>query len=362
MRIVQACPYDWDAPGGVQVHVRELAARLRGRGHETLVLAPGRRSPEGPGVVVVGRPLRVPYRGTVAPICFSPASWRRVRAAIGAFRPDVVHAHEPLAPSTSMAAVLASPSPAVATFHAHLDRSRLLQWAAPALGPVWRRLRVRVAVSAAAASFVARAFPGEVVVVPNGVDLAAFAEAAPAGDLPPGRRVLWVGRADPQKALPVALRAFVALARDLPDLWLVVAGVGPGPLPGVPEEVRGRVRLLGPVPHEDLPAYYAACDAFLASAAGQESFGIVLVEAMAAGLPVVATDIPGYREVVRHGVDGLLVPPGDPEAMAAALRRVVSDRELAGRLAAGGRARAREFSWDRVVERLEAMYAEAAAG
>lgn len=356
MRVALACPYAWEAPGGVQVHVRALAEHLRGRGHETLVLAPGLGPPE-PGVVLVGAPVRVRYGGTVAPICFSPRSALRVRRALRSFAPHVVHAHEPFSPSTGLFAVLLSPAPVVATFHAYAERSGLYTAAAPLLRPLWRRLRVRLAVSQAAAAFVTARFGAGVRVVPNGVDVDRFAGAAPRS----GRRVLWVNRLDPQKGFGVALEAFARLARELPGLTFVVVGEGRDRrlVETLPADLRARVELRGAVPHEDLPRHYAGASVFVAPALGQESFGMVLVEAMAAGVPVVASDIPGYREVVRDGVDGLLVPPGDPGALAAAVRRVLEEPGLAERLRAAGRARAEGFRWEAVVEQVEAAYREA---
>lgn len=359
------CPYAWEAPGGVQVHVRELAEQLRSRRHEVLVLAPGdRRAPE-PWVRIVGRPVRVPYRGTVAPISFSWGSWRHVREAMRRFGPDVVHAHEPLTPSTSMLAVRAATAPVVATFHAYLDRSRLMEIASPALRTVLRRVDAAVAVSEAAAAFLQRSLDLEVEVIPNGLDVDRFAHpgAAPAG-MPPGPVLLWVSRLDPQKGFRVLLRAFARLAREHPNLSLVVAGDGRDrdALGLLSEAERARVVMLGAVPHGDLPPYYGAADVFVAPATGQESFGYVLVEAMASGLPVVASDIAGYREVVRGGVEGLLVPPNDPDALASAVGDVLSDPALAARLAEAGRVRAAAFGWDRVVPRLEAVYRRVTGG
>ena len=364
MRILQACPYGWEMPGGVQVHVLALATRLIERGHDVLVLAPGREPPAEDFVRIVGTPIRIPYQGTVAPICPWPWSAWRVRNARTAFRPDVVHAHEPLIPSTSMYATLGSSAPTVATFHAHAERSRLLDVAAPTLRLVWRRIAIPVAVSEAAAAFVGARFAGPVRVIPNGVDVELFGDAEPPADLPEGRRVLWVGRLDPQKGFPIALRAFARLAEDLPDVSFVVAGDGPehGAVEMLPSELRARVTMLGSVPHDELPKYHAAADAFIAPALGQESFGMVLIEAMAAGVPVVASDIAGYREVVRDGIEGSLVPPGDAEGLAAALRPILTDTEFAERLRAAGRARALEFSWAHVVDRIEAVYKEAVGG
>jgi phosphatidyl-myo-inositol alpha-mannosyltransferase len=361
MRILLACPYAWEAPGGVQVHVRQLAQHLRERGHEALILAPGDEGAPEAGVRIVGPPLRIPYQGTVAPISFSPRSWTRVGEALRSFLPDIVHAHEPLAPSASMFATLMARVPVVATFHAHAERSRLLTVAAPALRTVWRRLRVRIAVSEAAAGFVESRFGHGVRIVPNGCDVDLFAKAEPAEDLPPGRRALWVGRLDPQKGFGVALRAFAVLAAEIPDLVFVVAGDGRdrGLVTSLPPDSRSRVVMLGAVPHERLPRYHAAADAFVAPALGQESFGMVLVEAMAAGLPVVASDIAGYREVIRSDVVGLLVPPNDASALASALRRVLTDGQLAARLAQAGRARAERYRWPVVVDEIESAYREA---
>lgn len=361
MRIVQVSPYSLDAPGGVQTHVLQLAAHLKERGHEVVVLGPGVRPSANPGVRIVGRPVRVPYRGTVAPICLSLSSVRRVRTALRELRPDVVHAHEPFAPSSSMAATLAARSPVAATFHAFSERSGLFDATAPLLRPVWRRLAVRVAVSEAAASFVRSRMGDGIQVVPNGLDVDLFAVAEPATALPPGRRVLWVGRLDRQKGFPVALRAFERLARDFEDVSLIVAGDGRDrdALRSLSGGVRDRVVMLGAVPHGRLPGYHAAADVFISPATGQESFGLVLVEAMAAGVPVVASDIAGYREVVRGGVNGLLVPSGDPAALAEAVGRILSDPGLAERLREAGRSRAREFSWEKVASRLEDVYREA---
>jgi phosphatidylinositol alpha-mannosyltransferase len=361
VRIVLACPYSWDAPGGVQVHIRELASQLGRRGHEVLILAPGRRPGSDPSVRIVGRPFAVRYQGTVAPISPWPWSILSIGRALRAFGPDVLHAHEPIAPSTSMLAVLRSRVPAVGTFHAHAERSALFDVAAPFLRFVWRRLAVRVAVSEAASRFVTSRLGDGVRVIPNGVDLELFARAEPADGLPPGRRLLWVGRLDRQKGFPVAVRAFAELAREFTDLRFVVVGDGRdrAAVNLVPSELRRRIHLVGTVRHELLSAYHAAADVFVSAAVGQESFGMVLVEAMAAGLPVVASDIAGYREVVRRDVDGLLVPPGDSQALARAVRRVLTEPDLAKRLAAAGRARARRYGWEVVVQEIESAYRDA---
>lgn len=360
MRVALACPYALDAPGGVQVHVLQLARHLRMAGHETLLLGPGWAPPEDPAVVVVGKPVRVRFNGSVAAIAPDPRTRRRIRAALSAFRPDVVHVHEPLSPSTGMFAAQVAAAPVVGTFHAYADRSRAMQLAAPMLRGVWRRLAVRMAVSEAAAEFANRHFAGPVRIVPNGVDVELFTSAAPA-TLPPGRRVLFVNRLEPRKGFDVAVRAFGILAPEVPDLRMIVAGAGSEQrsLELLPSAVRSRVLMLGRVPHDALPPYHAAVELFIAPAVGGESFGIVLVEAMAAGLPIVATDIPGYREVVRDGIEGILIPPRDPAALAAAVRRLLEHPEEMAKLGEAGRRRAERYSWAVVTREIEAAYEDA---
>jgi phosphatidylinositol alpha-mannosyltransferase len=305
----------------------------------------------------------VPYQGTVAPICFSPHSARIIGSVLRGFGPDVVHAHEPFSPSTSMLATLRSRAPVVATFHAFAERSRLLTTSAPALRVVWRKLKIRVAVSEAAAGFIRSRFGDGIRIVPNGCDVEMFRNDATkvAPGLPTGRRMLWVGRLDAQKGFPIAVSAFRRIAAEVPDLSFIVVGEGRDrpAVSSLPPDLRRRVVMAGSVPHESLPAYFAGADVFVSPAVGQESFGLVLVEAMAAGVPVVASDIAGYREVVRANVDGLLVRRRDPAALAEAARRVLSDPELASRLIEAGRARADRYRWDVVAGEIEAAYEDA---
>jgi len=360
VRIALACPYAWDDAGGVQVQVGELAERLLSRGHDVKVLTPARRRPREPHVVGVGRPVDVPYNASNAPIDLRPWSRRRIRDLLRGFGPDLVHAHQPTVPSTGMWATLEARAPVVGTFHSGATRARLYDLTAPLIRRVARRLAVRIAVSERAAAFERSRIGGAFEIIPNGVETAAFAEAIPA-DLGAGTKLLFVGRLDARKGFPAAVDAFRRLAARRDDLRLVVAGDGPqgSAVDRLDDADRARVRMLGRVPHAELPAVAAACDLYLGPATGGESFGVVLVEAMAAGLPVVASDIPGYDEVVRDGVNGLLVPPGNPDALAAAAGRVLDEPALAGRLAAAGRDRAAIFDWSVVVEAIEEAYRRA---
>ncbi|HYU92111.1 MAG TPA: glycosyltransferase family 4 protein [Actinomycetota bacterium] len=362
MRVALACPYAWDSPGGVQVHVRELGERLRGRGHEVLVLTPSRKPPVEPWVRAVGRPVEVPYNRSTAPI--DPRLWsvRPVRQLLFGFQPDVVHAHEPFTPSTSMWATLSSPAPVVATFHSGAERSLLFDLASPVLRRMARRIAVRIAVSERAAAFARARLGGDFRVVPNGLDVASFAAAEPA-DLGPGRGLLFVGRLHRRKGFPVAVEAFRLLADRHADTRLVVAGDGEerAAADRLQPPVRARVTMLGIVPHDQLPRYYAACDLLVAPSLGGESFGYVLLEAMAAGLPVVASRIPGYDEVVRDGREGFLVPPGNPRALADAAAKVLDDPTMAQTMGHAGRTTAARYDWAVVAGQIETAYREALA-
>jgi phosphatidylinositol alpha-mannosyltransferase len=255
--------------------------------------------------------------------------------------------------------------PVVATFHSAASRSLAFDIAAPLLRRVAHRLSARIAVSEAAAEFVRKRIGGTFEVIPNGVEVSRFQTAAPddlaarlGAKLGSGVKVLFVGRLDTRKGFKTAVEAFRLAAATREDLRLIVVGDGPakGAVESLPVGLRGRVSMLGAIPNAEIPAYYAACDVYMSPAVGGESFGIVLVESMAAGLPLVASDIPGYREVVTDGVQGLLVDPRDAAAFAEAIGRLLDDQSLAGRLASGGLARARGYDWGVVVPQIEQIY------
>jgi len=362
MRILQVCPYDWDAPGGVQTHVRQLSEALTRRGHDLLVVAPGRRGAAESWVRIVGRPIRVPFNGTVAPICpLLSAAWR-IGRILREFRPTIVHAHEPLAPSLGLYAGLLAASPVVATFHAHCDVriGRLLYGSAT--WPLNWRVDAGIAVSPAATSCLGRGVRVPFHIVPNGVEHRFF-------DLDAGeargaaRRMLFAHRLEPRKGFGVTVAAFGQLAEVFPEIELVVIGEGHDQrlIDSLPPAARARVCLLGTLPRQALVAEFAAADVFVASAIHGESFGLVLLEAMAAGLPVVASDLDAYREVVRDGCEALLVPPGDSGALATAVAQILRSADLAGRLGSAGRARAMHFSWPRIAEAVERIYDDVTA-
>ena len=273
MRIALVCPYAWDAPGGVQTQVRGLARRFRERGHEVLVVASSSRNWREPGLAIVGRPVRVPFNGSVAPICPDPRSRPRIRAALRSFGPDVVHVHEPFAPSTSLYAALDSPAPVVATFHSYMERSVLLSAAAPMLDRVWDRFAARIAVSRAAAEWVHHSFEGPLRVVPNGVDVERF-RLGPGADLPEGRRMLFVSRLERRKGFRVALHVLDRALASVPDALLIVVGEGPErrALAEAPQRIRSRVLMVGTVSNAELPPYHRASELFLAPAVEDAGF------------------------------------------------------------------------------------------
>jgi phosphatidylinositol alpha-mannosyltransferase len=363
MRIVQVCPYNWDTNGGVQIHVRQLAQELRGRGHEVLIVAPGDVVGVREDAHVVGRTLTVLSNGSVARICLSPRARRTMHASIARFAPDLVHIHEPFAPMLSVSATMGATVPVVGTFHSYFDprrlEGRIYGAMAPLLRRVWDRVDRRIAVSGAARlSATSRLGDAPMDIVPNGAEVRHFARARPATHLPTGRKLLFVGRLEPRKGFPIAVRAFAQLAEQYPDLQLVVVGDGPEKhaVDVLSPALRARVQMLGKVTYDALPTYHQAADIFISPATGSESFGIVLVEAMAAGLPLVASDIAGYREVSRHGKEGLLVKPSDPHALADGVRTLLDNPTYARTLGANGATRAQDFAWDRILDQLEVVY------
>lgn len=372
MRVAIISPYDLGVPGGVQSHVRQLAARLRADGDRVVLLGAGAvgvvtgsaRSPE----VGLGRTRGIAFNGAVAPIALRPtAAWRTIRA-LERLKPEVVHVHEPMVPMVGPAAALGSVAPLVVTFHAWSDSDRAYRLARPLGRGILTRSAVAVAVSRAAADYHARALgvpPDRFRVVPNGIDVAPFQRAAKAVGQnriagPP--RVVFVGRLEPRKGVLVLARAYLELLDTHPGAELTVIGDGPqrAELAGLLDGVAvGQVQLAGRVDGAALAEALARADVAVAPALGGESFGIVLLEAMAARTAVVASDLPGYRSVVTGGRDGVLVPPGDPHRLAVAIGALVEDPDRRSGLVAAGELTADAHDWSSVAARLRGVYEEA---
>jgi phosphatidyl-myo-inositol alpha-mannosyltransferase len=367
MNIGLVCPYEWTVPGGVGNHVRALAEELRRAGHRVDVLAPAERPVTEPGFVGLGGSLAVPYNGSVARIAFGPRTLARVRRAVQRGGYDLLHVHEPLSPSVGLLAVLQSgPSvPVVGTFHANLGRSLALEAASPVLRRVYHRLAGRIAVSASARDTWQGQFGGAMAVVPNGVAPEFFASPEPLESWKhDGPTLLFVGRLEPRKGLTYLVRAFLRLKPAFPRLRLLVVGRDDKhqrdkAMALVPPRLRTDLVFVGSVPQDDLPSYYASADVFCAPSLGGESFGIVLAEAMAVGRPVVCSDIGGYRDVVRDGSDGLLVPPRDPEALAGALAGLLDNPARLAAMGEAAAASARRYAWQVVAAEVEEVYRSA---
>lgn len=362
MRVGLVCPYSWDVPGGVKEHVRDLAEELLRLGHEVSVLAPGDPDAEvEPYVVLSGRAVPVPFNGSVARLSFGPVSASRTRRWIREGGFDLLHVHEPVSPSVSMLAVWAASGPVVGTFHSsYLSRSRVYGASYGILQPTLERITARIAVSEAARNTVVQHVGGDAVLIPNGVALRRYAKADPMPGWPgQGGALGFLGRIDePRKGLPVLLEALRAVVAEHPKVRLLVAG--PGDVDEVRDSIdpdlRDRVELLGLVSDEDKAAMLHSVDVYVAPNTGGESFGIILLEAMAAGAPVLASDLDAFRSVLDDGRAGRLFPVGDPGALAAAANELLRDRAERTALAEAGTAVARRYDWQTVAQQVLAVY------
>ncbi len=369
MRIGIVSPYSFDVPGGVQNHIMDLAEALISLGHEVSVLAPADEDAALPPYVVpAGRAVPLPYNGSVARIAFGPVSTARVRRwlARGAF--DVLHVHEPLTLSLSLLAVLSSRGPVVATFHTAMTRSRALASFQGVLQLVLEKITARIAVSALARKVQVEHLDGGAVEIPNGVAVARFADAEPLPGWPGGCRpghggtLGFLGRfTEPRKGFALLRRAFVTLAPHRPGLRLLVAGPGdPGELyDGIPAALHHRVTHLGLVSEPDKARMLRSVDVYVAPNTGGESFGMILTEAMAAGAPIVASDLDAFRRVLDGGRAGALFATGDAEELTATLAGLLDDADRRAELAACARQAVAAFDWPVVASRVMEVYATA---
>lgn len=365
MRVGLVSPYSFDVPGGVQIHVRELAEHLIERGHEVSVLAPAEPTTRLPAYAVsAGRAVPVRYNGSVARLAFGPNVAARVREWVDHGSFDVVHIHEPASPSVSLLALWAMSGPVVATFHSSQITSRPLRLAGPMLQPGLDKISARIAVSEEARRTVVEQLGGDCVVIPNGVDTGRFAGAAV---MRAGREVrtgsgpmmLFLGRVEePRKGLAVLLAAMPEILARCPGARLVVAGPGDAQqvLQEHPQAVRDACVVVGAVDERDKIGLMADCDLYIAPNTGGESFGIILVEALSAGAPVVASDLVAFDAVLKGEEHGALFPVGDVGALAERVVTLWHDPELRRRLQEAAPRRAADFDWCRVVPHIEAVY------
>jgi phosphatidylinositol alpha-mannosyltransferase len=323
------CPYSFDVPGGVQAHVAELAEVLIERGHRVSVLAPADDDTELPDFVVsAGRAVAIPYNGSVARLSFGPTAYSRIRRWIADNDFDVLHIHEPNAPSLSMFALKIAEGPIVATFHTSTTKSLVLSTFQGVLRPYHEKISGRIAVSELARRWQVEALGSDAVEIPNGVHVGAFRSAPLLAGYPrDGKTVLFLGRYDePRKGMAVLMGALPSLVEHHPDLEILVVGRGDEDrLRREAGRLKDHLRFLGQVSDEEKASAMRSADVYCAPNTGGESFGIVLVEAMAAGTAVVASDLDAFRRVLRDGTAGLLVPVGDSRRLAEAIDSVLTD-------------------------------------
>lgn len=363
LKIALVSAFDYAFSSGVNDHIRNLAGQFEGWGHTVRVVAPcsepDRVSDEN--FIAMGKPVPVPSGGSIARVSFSVWLRPRIKELLRREDFDIVHLHEPFAGAVTLHMLGYSKSVNIATFHSYRG-SRLYGIGARKLAkPYSQKLHGRIAVSKPARQFISRHFPGSYKIIPNGIEVDAFANGVtPLPNFRDGMiNLLFLGRLEKRKGLRYLLGAYGRLKWDWPNLRLLVVG------PGKPDRDSYRIMsernlqdvvLVGGVSDEDRTRFYQAADIFCSPATGGESFGIVLLEAMAAGKPIVATAIEGYTSVITHGQEGLLAPPKDDKSLADAIEVLLKDPELRNRLAANGRRKADEHRWERIARRVMDYY------
>jgi phosphatidylinositol alpha-mannosyltransferase len=359
LRIAIVAPYDLSAAGGINNQIRAQARALRRLGHTVAVAGPASRQLEG-GERSLGRTYSVTFGGTESGLGIDPrafaAAGRLLREPL-----DIVHVHEPLTPFVPWIVLMRSRVPLVGTFHVHREEGhRFYPSTAWALQPLARRLRARVVVSEAARRTVAPHFPGEYQIVPNGIEVERFRapQSRPTGWLADRRHVLYVGRLEPRKGVEHVIRAMARIRRQAPDATLAIVGDGSERmrLTHLAHELGVPVQFAGRVTDERLPAYLQAADVVCSPALGGESFGIVLLEAMACAKPIVASRIEGYEALVGRSECAALVPPGDADALAKALLPLLESADRRRAIGERGAALVRDYEWPVIAARLVSIY------
>lgn len=359
MKIALVSPYDWCVEGGVKSHIAHLAAFFRQWGHDVTIFAPASDPEQVAGqCVVMGRPWSMRVSGSVARITFAWSS-PAVKKVLADGDFDVVHLHEPLMPLLPYHFLRYSRCATIGTFHAAKEGgNRFYGYTTPITRPWFRKLHGKIAVSPAAVSLVSRYFPGYYNIIPNGIDYAHFArEHEPLDEFMDGKlNILFVGRPEKRKGLKYLLRAYIRIKEQEPNARLIVVGAG---------DFSRYERLMAPigdvvfrsyVAYNELPRYHRSAHVFCAPNTGNESQGYVLLEAMAAGMPVVASNIEGFAGVITDELDGVLVKPKDSGAIAAAILRLIRNPGLRKELGLRGRAQAAHYSWDNVARRVFSYY------
>lgn len=365
MKIAQVSPYDYAYPGGVNTHISHLALQLADMGHEVKILAPCSNKKAFPipeGIIPLGKTIPWIANGSVARLTISWWLLPKIKSILEEEQFDIIHFHEPLFPSLPWMVIPQSQSLNIATFHAYYRYSVGYWFWKPLCTRFYKKLHGKIAVSKAAREFVSSHFPGEYHIIPHGIDLNHFSsEVDPMPDLHDGKlNILFVSRLEERKGVRYLLEAYDGIKKRMPESRLII--VGPGKKARYEAWAKAQkledIIFAGYVSSADLARYYEAADIFCIPAVGQESFGIVLLEAMSAGKPIVATNIAGYAAVVDHGVDGLLVPPKNVESLERAILNLLNDPELRQQMGKRGRAKAEKHSWEQITQRTMDYYME----
>ncbi|MBI3429907.1 MAG: glycosyltransferase family 4 protein [Actinobacteria bacterium] len=365
LRIGIVCPYGWDAPGGVQAHIRDLAEYLITQGHSVSVLTPAADEDSLPSYVVsAGKPIAIPYNGAVARVLFGPIAFARVRQWIFQGNFDLLHLHEPAIPSLSLLACWAAEGPMVGTFHAASKKQRATFAIGPILEPVIEKLSARIAVSEEARLTLTAHLDTDAIVIPNGIYGKRFT-AGTAQDKWSGKTLGFIGRfEEPRKGLSILLEALPLVTGFIPDIRVLVAGPGDGEefIEKVDPQLRNRVTFLGRLSEEEKIDFLSSVSLYVAPNTGGESFGIILAEAMASGACVVASDIPAFTAMLGEGKFGSIFPSGDSAALARMIINLLRDDERRAFLAAAGQNNAKRFDWDTVAKEIFSVYEMAMVG
>ncbi len=365
MNIALVSPYDYAYPGGVNTHISNLALHLAKIGHQVKILAPcsnKKALPTAQDIVPLGKTIPYPSNGSVARLTLSWWLMPKVKSILDEERFDIIHFHEPLFPSLPWMVLPLSHSINVATFHAYYKRSVGYWFWKPLCKRFYNRLDGKIAVSEPARRFVSKYFPDDYRIIPHGVDSERFSAEVPLiKDFCDGKlNILFVSRLEERKGIRYLLKAYKRVKEEFPQSRLIV--VGPGNERRYKDWVQAvklkDVVFAGYISYADLPRYYRTADIFCIPAVGRESFGIVLLEAMAAGKPIVASNIDGYANVLTHDVEGLLVPPKDEQALAHALLSLLKDKNLRQQMGSQGRSKAEAHSWESIAQRNMDYYLE----
>jgi phosphatidylinositol alpha-mannosyltransferase len=366
MKIALVSPYDYNYPGGVGNHISALSREFIKMGHTTCILAPGSgKNPELSGnYVPIGRSIPFPGSGSVARITLSPWLSGKVKTILEREKFDIIHLHEPLCPALCTTVLGLSKTANIGTFHAVDSRSYLIgrPLTTPFLKKWFNKLDGRITVSKTAMEFTYKHFPADYCIIPNGVDIKHFSpDVLPLKEFNDGKiNILFVGRQEKRKGLNYLFKAYELVRREIPDSRLII--VGPSSRwsrkyeKQIMRERQNSIVFTGSVAYTDLPNYYRTADLVCSPATGRESFGMVLLEAMAVGKSIVASDLPGYSNILTHGIEGLMVSPGDVQGLADAIVTLIKDEHLRKEMGARGKLKASKYRWERVAEKVIEYY------